>query len=58
LRLALQAQPSILYAEKAAVVPTMSKMRLIMPRCCLVRVTEDSSAAFWHRSALRIVTKL
>jgi hypothetical protein len=32
LRLALQTQPSILYAKKAAVVPTMSKMRLIMPR--------------------------
>ena len=53
-------------AKKAAVVPTMSKMRLIMPRCCLVRVTADEdfvsgilrlSAAFWHRSALRIVTK-
>src|SRR5262249_17091639 len=43
------AQRSILYAKKAAVLPTMSKMRLIMPRCCLVRVTEDSSAVFCAR---------
>jgi hypothetical protein len=33
LRLALQAQPSILHAKRAAVVATMSKMRRVMPRC-------------------------
>jgi hypothetical protein len=33
LRLALQAQQSILHAKRAAVVATMSKMRRVMPRC-------------------------